>query len=1255
METLSDFTKLYALSKTLRFSLVPQGTTKEHIYGSSLIQADAHRAESYQKVKKLIDEYHKSFIERVLRHFKLQTTDEGRQDSLEEFFHYYHLSNRDEQRAPALKTVQDNLRKQIADRLCHDDMFKRIDKKELIREDLLNFVQTIEDKDLVKEFHDFTTYFTGFHKNRQNMYSAEDQTTAIAHRLINENLHKFVDNMDIFAKVAATDVASHFHDVYDSFEQYLNVESIDEMFRLGYYSVLLTQTQIDVYNSIIGGKTTESGEKIQGLNEYINLYNQQQHDKSNRLPQLKPLYKQILSDRIALSWLPEEFDTDDEMLQSIEKFYSRFLDNILHKGTQHEHSLPDLLQHLADYDLSKIYLPNDLQLTDISKKMFGQWNYIQKAVYCDIETASPQKRTETDEKYEERKAKQYKALGSLSIQYIDSCLEKMGEPGQAVATVEDHFAAMGLGSGDAARKGDLFRQITAAHASLEQLLRNPYPADRNLSQDKTQVAGLKALLDSLKALQRFIKPLLGNGDESDKDERFYSEFTMLWDELDSVTNLYNKVRNRMTRKPYSTEKFKLNFENSTLMDGWDANKERDNTCVILRKDGLYYLAIMDKHHNTVFDPEVTQADGPCYEKMEYKLLPGPNKMLPKVFFSKSRIDEFAPSAEIVENYQKGTHKKGANFSLDDCHALIDFFKASISKHPDWKKFGFRFSHTSTYQDLSGFYHEVEEQAYQIKFRNISTAYIDRLVDEGKIYLFQIYNKDFSPASHGTPNMHTLYWRMLFDEQNLRDVVYKLNGQGEVFFRKSSIRSDRPTHPANQPIDNKNPNNPKTQSTFPYDLIKDRRYTVDKFEMHVPITINFKSSGTNNINNLVNQYLRTSHATHIIGIDRGERNLLYLTLIGPDGKIVAQKSLNQLANEYKGKHYETDYQALLSQREDERQKARESWQTIENIKELKEGYLSQAVHQIAQLVVQYNAIVVLEDLNAGFVRGRQKVERQVYQKFERMLIEKLNYLVDKQKAPTEPCGTLRALQLTNKFDSFQKLGKQSGILYYIPAWNTSKMDPVTGFVNLFDTHYESVGKARLFFSMFDSIRYNDQKQWFEFTFDYSRFTTKAEGTRTRWTVCTQGPRIDTFRNPEANNHWDTRTVDLTELFRTFFRTYGIPLDGNLQDAIALHDERDFFQNLMHLFRLTVQMRNSDAEADYIISPVADPDGHFFRSNPADETLPADADANGAYNIARKGLWVLRQIQQTDDLSKLKLAISNKEWLQFAQEKPYLHHN
>lgn len=607
--------------------------------------------------------------------------------------------------------------------------------------------------------------------------------------------------------------------------------------------------------------------------------------------------------------------------------------------------------------------------------------------------------------------------------------------------------------------------------------------------------------------------------------------------------------------------------------------------------------------------------------------------------------------EINEIRKKGSYNSGKNFIKEDSTKFIEFYKSLVS---EYKKSKFLFRESSEYENFKQFTDEIDNQAYSLSFEKISLSNINQLVEEGKLYLFQIYNKDFSPSSKGTPNMHTLYWKMLFDERNLADVVYKLNGQAEIFFRKSSLKADRPTHPAGQPIANKNPENKKHQRVFDYDLIKDRRFTVDKFQFHVPITMNFKGSTSGNINTIVNEYIKKSDDMHFIGIDRGERHLLYLTVIDSKGNIKEQYSLNEIVNEYNGNTYTTNYHDLLEEREKARLKERQSWQTIESIKELKEGYLSQVVHKIAQLIVKYNAVIILEDLNMGFKQGRQKVESSVYQQFEKSLIDKLNYLVDKSLPADVDGGLLHAYQLTNQFESFKKMGKQNGFLFYIPAWNTSKMDPVTGFVNLFYTRYENIEKSKLFFSKFDLIKYNATKDWFEFSFDYDKFTTKAEGTRTKWTICTFGERIETKRDSSQNNQFVSEEFDLTEKFKDFFKQYSIDYKGNLKENIANQTDKKFFEGLLHLLHLTLQMRNSKTgtEIDYMISPVADENGNFYDSRTCGDDLPQNADANGAYNIARKGLWVAQQIRENDGKKYPRLDMKNKEWLSFAQEKPYL---
>ena len=1240
MESMKDLTGQYSLSKTLRFELKPIGKTLEHIERKGLLTQDEQRAEEYELMKGIIDRYHKAFITMCLRNCKIKVNNtDDELDSLEEYSSLLSKSKRDADDEDKLEKIKENLRKQIVNAFKSGNTYGDLFKKELIKNHLPDFVTDEEEKQVVEHFCNFTTYFTGFHDNRKNMYSDEAKSTAIAYRLIHENFPRFFDNLRSFAKISESEVANRFPEIESAFSLYLNVEHIADMFHVDYFPVVLTQEQIDVYNNIIGGKTEEDGTKIQGINEYINLYNQ--HHPDVKLPFLKPLYKMILSDKVALSWLPEEFENDEEMLTAINDFYKSVQPVIFGDD---ENCIRHLLTNIAEYNTDHIYISNDLGLTGISQQLFDQYCIFEDAIKDELRRNVKQtpKEKRNPELLEERIKNLFKKEKSFSISYLDSLIKDKGED-----TIESYYAKLGAFDRDGKQTVNLLTQIEMAYIAAKEVLDGKYD---NINQSEEATKYIKDLLDAFKSLQHYIKPLLGSGEEAEKDNVFSSQLLNVWEALDVVTPLYNKVRNWLTRKPYSTKKIKLNFENAQLLGGWDMNKEADYASVLLRKNNQYYLAIMDKKHNHAFDIETLPSDGACFEKIDYKLLPGANKMLPKVFFSKSRINEFAPSTDIQIAYRQETHKKGKNFNLADCHRLIDFFKQSIAKHEDWSKFPFHFSDTSTYEDISGFYREVEQQGYTIGFRKISESYIYRLVDEGKLYLFQIWNKDFSDYSKGTPNMHTLYWKALFDKANLADVVYKLNGQAEVFYRKRSLQKENTTvHKALQPIKNKNTQNEKSTSTFDYDIVKDRRYTVDKFHFHVPITINFKSSGRPNINEHVLDIIRHHGIEHVIGIDRGERHLLYLSLIDLKGRIIKQMTLNEIKQQTGG-NYGTNYKELLAAREGDRAEARRNWKKIENIKDLKAGYLSQVVHVIAQMMVEYNAIVVLEDLNMGFMRGRQKIERSVYEQFEHMLIDKLNFYVDKKKEACAPGGLLHGLQLANKFESFNKLGKQSGCLFYVPAWNTSKIDPVTGFVNMLDARYESVESSRRFFSRFDVIRYNEEKNWFEFTFDYNNFHAKLDGTKTQWTLCTYGSRIKTFRNPAKLNQWDNEEVVLTDEFKKVFANAGINIHGNLKEAICSLAKREHLEPLMHLMKLLLQLRNSktNSEVDYMLSPVAE-NGVFYDSRSCNGNLPIDADANGAYNIARKGLWVLRQIQDSKPGDKLNLALSNKEWLRFVQEK------
>ena len=218
--------------------------------------------------------------------------------------------------------------------------------------------------------------------------------------------------------------------------------------------------------------------------------------------------------------------------------------------------------------------------------------------------------------------------------------------------------------------------------------------------------------------------------------------------------------------------------------------------------------------------------------------------------------------------------------------------------------------------------------------------------------------------------------------------------------------------------------------------------------------------------------------------------------------------------------------------------------------------------------------------------------------------------------------------------------------------TSKIDPVTGFTNLFYIKYESIEKAKEFFGKFKSIKFNKVDNYFEFEFDYNDFTDRAQGTRSKWTVCSFGPRIEGFRNPEKNNKWDGREIDITEKIKKLLDDYNVSLDKDIKAQIMDINTKDFFEKFIKYFKLVLQMRNSKTgtDIDYIISPVKNKQNEFFDSRKQNEKMPMDADANGAYNIARKGLMFIDIIKETEDknLKMPKLFIKNKDWLNYVQK-------
>ncbi len=1287
--TIDEFTNLYSLSKTLRFELKPVGETAEKLEEfkneglKTIVEQDKNRAKDYKEIKKIIDSYHRYFIDEVLSG-EILTADE-----IVEAYNLYSNATKPgaakEKKEEYAKT-QEKLRKKISERfsaeskkyhLYKGDFSKlinmqgsgknktkgklwhwlkdRLDSGKITKEE---FDQADE---YIADFDKFTTYFAGFNQNRDNLYVDKDQSTAIAYRIVHENMAKHFENCKRINKIEMEERYSELSEL---------LRSRKEIFKPAEFVKYLGQKGIDIYNEAIGHKADDINAK--GINQIINEYRQKNNIKPRELPVMTTLYKQILSDR-ENGFVIDEFLSDKEVFEAIQEVNRSLVDSELVENIMN--CLDEYMQAGSQVGM---YIKNDLALTDISQKYFCDWSLIGRAINVYAEES-------LGLNLDKREALSKEDFYSIEFvqKTVDYYYDSINMPDQKKYLAE-YFRGFSV---DGKLLSDSFCE---AYKEVEAVLKQEeLNKDRRVPKDEKdkggkgfqQIEKIKKYLDSVLAIQHFLKPLymMKSGkmiELGEKNSDFYDRFNPLYESLSDIIGVYNKVRNYVTKKPYKTDKFKINFENSTLLDGWDVNKEIANNSVLLFKDNKYFLGVMKKDSNNMFNYRQEADDSKnkleakkaiekkiiateseeYYEKMVYKLLPDPSKMLPKVFFSKKNINYYSPTQEVLEIREKGLFKKAAN-DKKSMYKWIDFMKESLGSHPEWNQyFDFTFTKTKEFRDSSEFYKEVAEQGYSLTYDRIKKSYIDEHVAKGNLYLFEIYNKDMSPYSKGRPNLHTSYWKLLFAHENLNDLVIKLNGQAEVFFRPRSLKKkETAVHKANEAIENKNPLNAKKISRFNYDIIKDKRFTQDKFFFHCPITLNFKSGGFGKFNDKVIEFLRNNPDVCIIGIDRGERHLLYYTVINQKGVILEQGSFNtitsNMTSEGKKVPMTTDYHNLLDKKEKERDAARKSWSAVENIKELKSGYLSHVVHKLATLMVKHNAIVCLEDLNFGFKRGRFKFEKQVYQKFEKALIDKLNYLVFKDNKPEEAGHYLKAYQLTAPFESFQKLGKQSGFLFYVTSDYTSKIDPVTGFANRINTRYESVEKSCKLFEKFESIRYSPEKNYFEFVIDYSQL--EGSGLE-KWTICTHGKERYRYNREKQNYECYDVTSNLKDLFRSEQIEYTAGKDIRA-DILARKEKKyaDFFRKLLFNVSLTVQLRHTykvnSEEKDFILSPVAK-NGKFFDSREYESIensqLPINADANGAYNIARKGLLtLLKQINEGNKPS----AIRNADWFDFVQKR------
>lgn len=1309
MSTIEHFVGQYPVSKTLRFELKPVllenqtiddfwdvylNGAKENVL-HKLYMHDKERNDNYPIMKAILDQFHKRFIASALEQFEV-----GKKgvswDTLA-------LAYQNDKKSNAYQKLQDEMRKKIRKAFEKHEWWPYVSSysqligslmEQLVENDD-DFVESVQESNpkmelnrskmlkAIRTFKRFSIYFGNYQDNRDNMYSEKDQTTSIANRIVNENFPKFIDNIVVYRRLEEV-CPNELKVIENNLSTTLNGLSLDDVFVPEFYNSCLTQDGIERYNWILGGNPNE---EVLGINSVGNEYLHQHPDSKLKLRNLEmtKLYKQILSDRVHIAFLPEQFSSDDELMQSVSAFLDGF-DSI--DLFDHIQEVMKLLKD-SDTDKEKIYVQGK-NLPKLSTLLYGKWDVLGEKLRSTLLIGS----TKKVQKERDKEIEAWLENKCFSLAQILSVEKELMDQSAHPLSLMELLTELTIWKYDSEGKKWSKKSLPklckdARITEFSELMKKYEQKGISIKADVAKEV-LKSVLDHYMELLHVLELLrLGKKSPYVEKDDFYIPYESLFESADDeilishLVPLYMKVQSYLTRKLADNGKMLIKFDSPTLADGWDANKESANNATILLKGGKYYLLILNPSNKPNLDEGMCSSGG--YQKIVYHQIADASKDIPNLMVENGvtvrktgrrdpdginrRLEaekERLLPPEINSIRKKRSYLKSSDtFNTADSQAYLAYYMQRIIEYKAGE-IDFHFKCPDEYSCYQDFIDDVSQQKYSMSLTSFSEELVESWKRQGKVFLFEITNKDLRDGSKGTANLHTLYWKELFSEQNLRDSIIQLNGEAELFFRKKtdteSFVHKKGSILVNKTFSDGTPIEGGLYQKFlrhfnglevdlkeeeanllpmvrtkkaKFNIVKDKRYHEHKFFLHVPITINFKASGTSQKQfneRTLDIFRRNKKDLNIIGIDRGERNLVYVSVINQKGEhLIPPRHFNLIGN--------YDYLAKLIQTEKNRDEARKNWTTIERIKDLKTGYLSQVVHEIAKLVVQYNAIVVLEDLNFGFKRGRFNVERQVYQNFEKMLIQKLNYLAFKKDKPSKGCGNIRSgLQLTAPFTSFKDLGKQSGWLFYVPAGYTSKIDPTTGFVNLFNMN-KPANSLREFFGAFDDISY--ENGLFYFTFDYSKevFNKVKTDYTNHWTLSSHGARI-VGKEKEPK--------DLTTEFANFFEgKANLPLVKVSVQTVSSLDESKL-QELWGLFKLLLKMRNSDDDQDYIISPVAGDTP--FVTGPDNSMQIVDADANGAYNIALKGLYWLWNDFPTDENGYLKY-IKDEDWFHFIQTKPY----
>lgn len=1132
-------------------------------------------------------------------------------------------------------------------------------------------------------FDKFSGYLSKFQQTRKNLYVDNGLATAAATRIV-DNFIIFLQNQKVFI------------DKYNKIYTEIGFNEVS-IFNIENYRKYLLQDQIE--SLISNGKENDkSYNKIIGsINQKIKEYRDQKESeakaqknrnfKKSQYSLFKKLDKQILGKVEKERQLIEKTEKKSEEQVLLERFQEFICNNRnrfdIAKKLMNDFFADEFLDNYAD-----IYLKNTAVNT-IARKWFTDAR--------NFELQLPQKKSKN--KGDEPNIKKFISLFDIknAVESIEGNIFKEYYYEKNIIQRGDnkhwkHFLDVWKYEFNALFEGRI-KENDHAEQSGYNIFLTKASGIKSFLRKKTEIAAIKNYADAGLAIFQMMKYFaLDDKDRANVPSQLSTEFYARYDEYYKdfeFIKYYNALRNFITKKPFDANKIKLNFEkNPPILKGFSKQYSSYLLKKINNGKNEFFLGILKS--------------GEIDESLEIK------KQSKYYYFPATQLKfqnlinkSFEPRFGYVYSEQKNEQK-----AISDAQLFVK--ERHLSSYPE-----LQFLVDNKFSSKKEFKEKANDICFKIYSKNsfipLDESQIEKKHENGELYLFQIINKNWfiHKKEKTRDKIHTLYFKQLFSPENLKSPKLKISGGSEMFLREFTKQlKDENKHIITKA--NKRDITEFLKNKFNENKYVYNRYLERKYFLHLSIVLNYGNKqkmpqDRDRLNVFVGKFNKetrqrlkifiNTNDLNIIGIDRGEKNLIYYSVINQKGEIREQGSLNRI--EIGGK--DVDFYGKLVEKEKERLENRQSWEPVAKIKDMKDGYISHVIHKICQLVEKYNAIIVFEDLNMRFKQIRGGIERSVYSQLEKRLIDKFGYLVFKdERGLFEPGGVLNGYQLSAPFVSFEKMGKQTGIIFYTQADYTSITDPLTGFrKNIYVSNSAPQKKIFEAIEKFNDIGWDEKECSYFFKYNPIDFANEKDKKniytpRDGWVVYAKAPRIR--REKGENGYWEYNKIDLNEKFSELFRIWNIKEEIEIKQQILAKEKkgelkgekifdgksRSFYYSFIYLFNLVLQLRNSfslqikmkagkvcetDLPVDFIASPVKP----FFTTEATgknNEIIASanfskfenkfigsvegkqkfikefNGDANGAYNIARKGIMALERINK--DPNKPDLFISKTQW-------------